>query len=325
MKIMIDMSNSPHVLFFRPIIKELEKRGHQVKITARDHAQTKQLLDLYGMKYELVGKHAGKSTYKKLLNAVGRVLGIARCISRENPDVCISHQSPYIIYGALLKGKRRIYIFDNNQAKLQNALTFPVSTSIMCPEPLKNKGKKIIKYPGTKESVYLSSWEDDFKGIEEIRKIKNKKILVRTEISTAAYHKGESLMGVVKKLSKKYKIIVSPRTKEQKEEYEKIPEVIVLDKSVDGPTLVKNVDMVMGGGGTMNREAAVIGKPVISLYSGELLEADHYLIERGLMTHTLNPSFELVDEIIKRRVKGLDYKTLGKQAIKSIIEEIEKK
>ena len=71
------MSNSPHVLFFRPIIKELEKRGHKVIITTREHAQTKQLLDLFGMKYTLIGKHAGKSIFKKLLNAISRVFELS--------------------------------------------------------------------------------------------------------------------------------------------------------------------------------------------------------------------------------------------------------
>jgi len=323
MKILIDMSNSPHVLFFRPIIKELEKKGHEVKIIARDHAQTKQLLDLFGMEYNLIGKHAGKSMIKKLLNALSRVLEISRYISKENPDVCISHQSPYIIYASFLKGKKSIYVFDNDQAVQQNKVTFPIASRVMCPESLGEKGNKFIKYPGTKESLYLSSWKNNWKGINKIRKIKKKKILIRTEISGAAYHKGDSLLEVVKKICKKYQVVVSPRTEEQKDSYKKIEGVIVLEKLVDGPTLMKSVDMITGGGGTMNREAAVMGKPVISLYSGELLASDKYLIKKGLMIHNQNPSFELIDKVMKKKVKALNYKDLGKQAIKKIIGVIE--
>lgn len=323
MKILIDMSNSPHVLFFRPIIKELEKKGHKVFITARDHAQTTPLLELFQMKYELIGKHAGKSMYKKLLNAVKRVLSIARYINKVKPDVVLSHQSPYVIYAAFMKGVKSIYIFDNDQAKQQNKVTFPVATKIMIPEPLKNKFPKFIAYPGTKESVFLSSWEDNYEGLEQIKKIKKKKILIRTEISSAAYHKGKSLVDVTKKLSRKYQIIVSPRTDGQKKEYKKIKGVIVLEKPVDGPTLIKNVDMVMGGGGSMNREAAVLGKAVISLYSGELLETDKYLIKKGLKVHNLNPAYELIEKVMKKKVKPLDYKKLGKEAINKIIDVIE--
>jgi len=323
MKILIDMSNSPHVLFFRPIIKELESRGHKVDIIARDHAQTKQLLDLFGMPYKLIGKHAGKKVHRKLLNALIRVLDIKIHIAKTNPDVCLSHQSPYIIYAAFLERKKSIYIFDNDQAKQQNLITFPLASKIMCPESLGEKGKKFIKYPGTKESLFLSSWKDDFRGLEKIKKIKKKKILVRTEISSAAYHKGRSLFEIVKRLQEKYQIIVSPRTDEQKESYKRIKGVIVLEKPVDGPSLMKSVDMVMGGGGSMNREAAVMGKPVISLYSGKLLESDLYLIEKGLMAHSLKPSFELIESVMKKKVKTLDYKKIGKAAIEKIMKEIE--
>ncbi len=319
------MSNSPHVLFFRPIIKELGKKGHEVIITARDHAQTKRLLDLFGMKYNLVGKHAGKSIFKKLINALSRVFALSRFVSKENPDICLSHQSPYIIYAAFLNGKRSIYLFDNDQAKLQNYLTFPLATKIMHPESLSYKKNKFVMYPGLKESVYLSSWPDDENGLEKIKKIKRKKILIRTEISGTAYHTGNSLVDVVKNLASKYQIILSPRNEEQKKEYGKIKGGIILDKPVDGPTLIKNVDIVMSGGGTMNREAAVLGKPVISLYSGKLLASDTYLLENGLTVHELNPSLELVEQVMKKKNRKIDFVTLGKQAINKIIFEIEEK
>ena len=35
-KIWIDLDNSPHVLFFKPIIEELRSLGHEIFITARD-------------------------------------------------------------------------------------------------------------------------------------------------------------------------------------------------------------------------------------------------------------------------------------------------
>jgi hypothetical protein len=36
----IDLTNSPHVLVMRPVIEELQRRGHHVEVTARDFAQT---------------------------------------------------------------------------------------------------------------------------------------------------------------------------------------------------------------------------------------------------------------------------------------------
>lgn len=84
MKILIDITNSPHVLFFKPIILELKKRGHIIDIIARDHAQTKPLLDIFGMKYTLIGKHVGKGKFRKLAHAISRVLQIAKYIKQKN-------------------------------------------------------------------------------------------------------------------------------------------------------------------------------------------------------------------------------------------------
>ncbi|MDO8426758.1 MAG: DUF354 domain-containing protein, partial [Deltaproteobacteria bacterium] len=42
-KIWIDLDNSPHVYFFRPVIRELRMRGHDVVITARECSQVCEL------------------------------------------------------------------------------------------------------------------------------------------------------------------------------------------------------------------------------------------------------------------------------------------
>lgn len=321
MRILIDISNSPHVVFFRPIIKELEKRGHNVKIIAREHAQIKELLNLYGLKHKIIGKHAGKNIIKKLLNSFVRVINLANEIEKINPDVCISHQSPYIIYAAFLKGKKRIYIFDNDKAKLQNFPTFPLANKIICPEVIRIKGKKIVKYPGIKEAIYLSSWGGIPKGRN---KGKRKKILIRTEISDAAYHKGKSMFDAIKNLPKKYHLIISPRTKQQEQEYKKIRGLKVLESPKDLVDLIQGVDLVVGGGGTMNRESIVLGKPVISTYSGDLLEVDKFLVKKGFMVHSKNIAEDLIDNVLKKGVKKNDFLLDGKRAKEIIIKEIEK-
>ena len=56
MKVWIDMTASAHVLVFRPLIEILEERGDEVQITARDYAQTLQLLELHGLDAEVIGQ-----------------------------------------------------------------------------------------------------------------------------------------------------------------------------------------------------------------------------------------------------------------------------
>ena len=64
--IWIDLDNSPHVVFFKPIIEELEKCGYKVLLTTRDCFQVSGLADLYGLKYTRIGRHYGKNKLTRL-------------------------------------------------------------------------------------------------------------------------------------------------------------------------------------------------------------------------------------------------------------------
>ena len=59
------MTASAHVLVFRPLIRILRGRGDDVEITARDYAQTIQLLELHGLEAEVIGRHGGRSRLQK--------------------------------------------------------------------------------------------------------------------------------------------------------------------------------------------------------------------------------------------------------------------
>src|SRR5260370_17595831 len=50
-KVWIDLDNSPHVPFFLPIIEELEKKGYQTVLTARDASQLPTFLHFYHLPY----------------------------------------------------------------------------------------------------------------------------------------------------------------------------------------------------------------------------------------------------------------------------------
>ena len=116
MRIWLDITNSPHVLFFAPIVRKLEKKGHKVLITSREHSQTTGLLKLHSMKSTVVGKHAGASLLEKALYVPVRVFSLIRFLRNQKIDACIVHQSFYGIIAAFFLGvKKRIYIFDNEK------------------------------------------------------------------------------------------------------------------------------------------------------------------------------------------------------------------
>ncbi len=79
-KIWVDLDNSPHVPFFRPIIDELRARGYEIVVTARDAYQVREPLEFYKVPCQVVGKHYGKFKVLKVLGTLWRAL----CEKREH-------------------------------------------------------------------------------------------------------------------------------------------------------------------------------------------------------------------------------------------------
>src|SRR3954454_4837576 len=93
MRIWIDLDNTPHVPFFKPIIRELEKKGHTVLLTARDAFQVCALADHFGLAYTKVGRHYGKNSVLKILGLAWRSLQLLTFVLRERPVLGLSHGS----------------------------------------------------------------------------------------------------------------------------------------------------------------------------------------------------------------------------------------
>jgi len=57
--------------------------------------------------------------------------------------------------------------------------------------------------------------------------------------------------------------------------------MLVPTAPLDGLNLIWFSDLVISGGGTMNREAAALGVPVYSIFRGKIGAVDRYLAENG--------------------------------------------
>jgi predicted glycosyltransferase len=77
-------------------------------------------------------------------------------------------------------------------------------------------------------------------------------------------------------------VILVPRDQGQAARYQS-PAVTVPAKAVDGMSLLAAADVVVGAGGTMNREAALLGTPTYTVFSGKLAAVDAALIQQGSM------------------------------------------
>lgn len=295
-KIWIDLDNSPHVPFFAPIIEELQKRNYSVVVTARDCFQVRELADLLHLKYRLIGRHSGRNKIRKLAGLLLRALQLVPLVIKEKPDLALSVCSRAQLIAATLFRIPTLMIGDYEFA---TASAFIRPTWLMCPEVIPNEALRfdpnhILKYPGIKEDIYVPRFVPS-SGIRSQLGLSEGDIVVvlRPPASEAHYHNPESdvlFEAVLDFLSAKPEVkgVTLPRNESQAMALKKrwpalfssgklrIPEHVV-----DGLDLIWNSDLVISGGGTMNREAAALGVPVYSIFRGKIGAVDQYLSNRG--------------------------------------------
>ncbi len=336
-KVWIDLDNTPHVLFFRPIFKEFNKRGYEVILTARDAFQVKELLDKFQLKATVIGHHHGKNKILKTLGLFYRALQIAPLILKEKPTLALSHGSrSQLILSKILKIPS-ILILDYEHIKM---LPFINPDWVMTPELISIQNKfvdqnHIIKYPGIKEDVYVPEFEPN----GDIRKQLNLKgqdllITVRPPATEAHYHNPQSeqlFEAVVKYLGNhpNTSMVMLPRNKKQSDFIRaKWPalcsqkKIVIPEKAVDGLNLIWHSDLVVSGGGTMNREAAALGVPVYSIFRGKLGAVDQFLAKNDRLILLENPKdFSKKLHLIRKSGKYLNGK-IKTGSLKVIVSQI---
>ncbi len=302
MKVWIDIVNAPHARFFHSIIRYLENQGEEVFITTRRFGDVHRLLDLFKVNYHLVGWH-GVTLEEKLIRSTQRAYELSQIISREKPDVAVSKHSielPRVSYGLKIPS---VYVLDNEHAIAANKLTLPLCDRIILPNVIKPESvvrcganpDHLLPYNGTSELTHLVDFQYNPNIFQDLKLDlkKEKTILMRPEPSLASYLDADCrttvLSPIVEALEDQANILVIPRFREQEEIFEDDNQITLIKPPVDTFSLMKACDLVIGAGGTMNREAALLGTPVISCYPGTLLSVDAYYIEKGLMKRSTHP------------------------------------
>ncbi|RLB31374.1 MAG: hypothetical protein DRH11_13395 [Deltaproteobacteria bacterium] len=337
-KIWIDLDNSPHVPFFKPIISELEKRGFQVVLTARDCFQTCGLADLFGLNYKRIGRHYGGNKALKVLGTLIRAAKLTPTALRRWPALSVSHGSRSQLIVSWFLSIPFIMMFDYEYTK---KLGFVAPTWHMAPEMVPDSAipydsDHFLKYPGLKEDVYAQAFHPDPNVIEGLGLRREDFIVtIRPPATEAHYHNPESeiLFDEVVNVLGKYpdvRMVILPRNEVKQTEYIKSHwqewcengKIIIPDHVVNGLDLIWFSDFVVSGGGTMNREAAALEVPVYSIFRGKIGAVDRYLSQEGRLT--LLQSVEDVHNKmrIERRKKGTSVPQKNRAALNTIVNHI---
>jgi predicted glycosyltransferase len=296
MNIWLDISNSPHINLFAELIRDLG-RSHELIITARPLANTVQLLELHGIAHTVVGRHYGAARLAKAYGYPVRVCQLWSFLKGKAIDVAISQSSFHSPVVARLLGVRSIYMNDNEHA-LGNVPAFLAASTILVPECLSARSlrrqlawpRKVVRYPGVKEGIYLERLEQALRAADERRRSKPRpSVYVRPEPWSAQYYKAEVnfLDEVVLGLKRSAAVSVLPRDRRQASHYAepRFQGIRVVAGALDIAEIAPDCDLFIGAGGTMTREMAVLGVPTISVYREKLLDVDRYLLARGSLVH----------------------------------------
>jgi predicted glycosyltransferase len=309
-RVWIDLANSPHPLLFAPVARALRERGHDIVLTARDNAQTVELALERWPEVEVIGGASPGGRAAKARQLARRVRDLRAWAAGRRPDVALSHNSYAQIVAARGLGLRIVTAMDFEHQPA-NHLAFRLADRVLLPEALRGsrevarhgaRGPKVRWYPGLKEELYLGDFEPDAGVLGRLgldRTPGTAIVVARTPPSRALYHQLENplfLEAIGAAVGQDHvRCVVLARHPEQRRALAALGEarLVVPDRAVDSRSLLHAADLVLGAGGTMTREAALLGVPTFSLFAGRPPAVDAWLRDQGRL-RTLHAAADLL-------------------------------
>jgi predicted glycosyltransferase len=337
-RIWIDIDNTPHIPFFMPIISVLEQHGHQVLITARDAFQVCELADKMGLRYAQIGHHYGKNSFMKIFGLFRRSGQLIPFLVRQRPALALSHGARSQMFLSNLFRIPTIEIADYEHAR-----NIPLGGPkwLIVPESIFGydfslKPNRLRFYRGIKEDVYVPGFRPDPFLLDELGLSRDEKIVtVRPPANEAHYYNPESdrlLEEFMARICQTpgVRAVMLPRNRQQEEAIRRAhpnwfinAKTVIPPRVLDGLNLLWFSDLVVSGGGTMNREAAALGIPVYSIFRGKTGAVDSTLEREGRLV-LIRSADEVWKKIkIVQRRKNLGMNSQPRPALKDIVDNIE--
>jgi uncharacterized protein len=306
----IDLENTPHIPFFRPIIRELEQRGHTVVLTAREAFQTCEMATRFGLKYTKVGRHYGQNSVMKVLGLITRSIELLPFVVRERPLIGLSHGSRAQILLCNLLRIPTVLIMDYEHSRTPPMVRpkWEIVPAVISDDTLHCTDRsRARKYAGIKEDVYVPDFRPDRRILDDLGLHERTVVTVRPPATEAHYHNPEAELLFSTFMDRVcatdgIKAVLLPRNPAQREALARgFPhwfhsgKVIIPETVVDGLNLLWHSDLAVSGGGTMNREAAALGVPVYSIFRGQMGAVDRSLVAQGRLVMIASP-----EEVVSR-------------------------
>jgi predicted glycosyltransferase len=294
--IWIDLENTPHVPFFRPIIRELETRGYRIVVTAREAFQTCEMATAAGLQYVKVGRHFGQNPLMKVLGLLMRALQLLPFVLRERPVLGLSHGSRAQILLCNILRIPSVLIMDYEHSRNPPMVRprWEIVPDVIPDSQLHCTDRsRARRYAGIKEDVYVRDFAPDPAILDRLKLRDQVVVTVRPPATEAHYHNPEAEILFAAFMDRAcetpgVKVVLLPRNPAQRahivrnfSRWFRGDKTVIPDGVIDGLNLLWYSDLAVSGGGTMNREAAALGVPVYSIFRGKLGAVDKALVAQN--------------------------------------------
>jgi len=314
-------------MFFGRAASLLRQSGHDVLCTSRRYREAVELAKIKKLDLTIVGSHGGADRYDKLRESASRIYELAEVIRRFGPDVALTFSSPEGARVAYGLGIRHVGFNDSPHAEAVARLTVPLMSKLFTPWIIPYSawtsygiaGKNISRYRALDPAAWLKHEEKPEAQVGD-----GKTILLRLEESKASYiadkklGTGKMIDDFVNRLSDSANIVVLCRYQDQIAEVESRygSRVHVIKDVVDGTALVKSAQLFIGAGGTMTAEAALLGKPTISIAPIHYY-VEKYLVKAGLVRMAADP--KTLVKLARKMVLDKEYQQKQKKKAARIL------
>ncbi|MCQ6962313.1 DUF354 domain-containing protein [Methanolobus chelungpuianus] len=266
MNIMVELQHPAHAHQFRYFIKEMEKRGHKIHIITTDKEITLQLLDSFGLKYDVIRISVG-SLFKKLISLPVCCWKAYKISRKFKPDIFVSRESPISGVVSRVINKPHVGFSDTDHVVLLSKITNRLTDIIVTPACYtRDLGKRQVRIAGYKELMYLhpNYFTPDPRVLDELGLSRNDRFIILRFVSWKAYHDvGHSgikrKVDLVKKLERYGRVIItseSPLEPELEQYKLKVPPEKLHD-------LLYYATLYIGEGATIASECAILGTHAI--------------------------------------------------------------
>jgi len=309
-----DFTNVPHVSFLLPFVKLLEER-YNIIYSLRDFAETEGLFrEKINKPYFAAGKHKGSNKISKVFGVFERARLLDKMLPAFDLKISVGGDASNMV--AKWRGKKSITFDDNETApnwRYSHFTDFAFWPKAVEVKKLLNQGFKtnrLYQYDGFKEDIYIADYIPDNSFLNKLPF--KRYVVVRPENIQANYVNTKQKSIVPDLLNifdiANINVLFLPRYKEDKIYSKGYKNVFIPKAAVDGLDACYFSDAVITGAGTLAREAACMGVPAVSFYSGkDLLSVDMKMIEMGWLFFSRDPDkiFQYLQQK-KRENKTID-------------------